>query len=480
MGQEITGVHFSEEDFQRFYSRLRDETALLKQFFTECRFADEQLVSGFELEAWLMDLQFSPCPQNAAFIKRFINEFASPLVSPELASFNVEFNYTPQVLTARALSKLHSEMQLLWDQGNATANNMDCRLAMIGILPTVRQEDLCMANISAMKRYAALNEQVLRLREGKPLQLNIHGVEILHAEHNDVMLESATTSFQIHLQVPLDIALRAYNASIIVSAPLVAVSANSPFLFGKDLWAETRIPVFEQAVEVGGYGAVARGPLRRVTFGSGYARKSIVEVFVENLEHYPVLLPTMIDQPLEQFSHLRLHNGTLWRWNRPLIGIADGKHHLRIEHRVVPAGPSIMDSIANAAFYYGLASYYSRCEIAPETQLPFEIARDNFYHAAQYGLDAALHWTDGKKHSVRHLILHTLLPLAYQGLALLGIEDGDAAKYLGIIQSRTENNCNGTAWQRAFVAKHGTDMRTLLQAYVERQNSGEPVHDWNL
>jgi len=476
MGQEINVVHFSKQDFIQFHQRLCEETELLKQFFVNNRFADTQMVSGFELEAWLMDQQFNPSAQNAAFIERF----ASPMVSPELASFNVEFNYTPQVLTGPALSKLHSEMQQLWEKGNHTAHDMDCHLAMIGILPTVHQSDLSMAHISAMKRYAALNEQVLRLRKGKPLQLNIHGVEILRAEHHDVMLESATTSFQIHLQVPLDIAMRAYNASIVLSAPMVAVTANSPFLFGKNLWAETRIPLFEQSVEVGGYGGVAHGPLRRVTFGSGYVRKSILEIFVENLEHYPVLLPTLIDEPQEQFCNLRLHNGTLWRWNRPLIGIDNGKHHLRIEHRVVPAGPSIIDSIANAALYYGLAHYYSHCEIAPEIQLPFEIARDNFYHAAQHGLDASLIWTDGKKHSVQQLILHRLLPLAYQGLNALSIDEADAKKYLGVIESRATNNCNGAAWQRAFVAKHGADMPALIKAYVERQNSGDPVHEWSL
>ncbi len=476
MGQEITGVHFSKEDFARFHQRLGEETELLKQFFLENRFADTQTVSGFELEAWLMDRQFNPCPKNAEFIQ----QFASPMVSPELASFNVEFNYTPQVLTGDALRTLHLEMQQLWDKGNQTAHNIDCHLAMIGILPTVRQSDLSMANISSMKRYEALNEQVLRLREGKPLQLNIHGLESLRTEHNDVMLESATTSFQIHLQVPLDIAMRAYNASIILSAPMVAITANSPFLFGKNLWAETRIPLFEQSVEVGGYGGVAHGPLRRVTFGSGYARKSIVEVFVENLDHYPVLLPTLIDEPLDQFCNVRLHNGTLWRWNRPLIGIDSGKHHLRIEHRVVPAGPSIIDSIANAALYYGLTHHYSYCEIAPEIQLPFEIARDNFYHAAQHGLDASLVWTNGKKHSIQHLLFDTLLPLAYKGLNALGINDSDAKLYLDIIESRVKNNCNGAAWQRAYVAKYGPDMPALIKAYVERQNSGEPVHEWSL
>jgi gamma-glutamyl:cysteine ligase YbdK (ATP-grasp superfamily) len=480
MGQEITGVHFSKDDFAKFHKRLCEETELLKQYFQDNRFTDSQPVSGFELEAWLIDRRFNPCPQNAEFIR----EFASPLVTPELASFNVEFNYTPQVLTGPALSTLHTEMQQLWDMGNHTADAMDCRLAMVGILPTVHQSDLSMANISAMKRYAALNEQVLRLREGKPLQLNIHGIDVLHAEHNDVMLESATTSFQIHLQVPLANALRAYNASIILSAPMVAVSANSPYLFGKDLWAETRIPLFEQSVEVGGYGGVAHGPLRRVTFGSGYARHSMLEVFVENLDHYPVLLPTIIDEPPEQFANLRLHNGTLWRWNRPLIGIdyykGKPKHHLRIEHRVVPAGPSIIDSIANAAFYYGLVNFFSHSEIAPEVQLPFEVARDNFYHAAQYGLEGSLTWTDGKKHPVRHLLLDKLLPLAHRGLSALNIDEPDINKYLGVVESRVKNNCNGTAWQRAYVAKHGPDMAALIEAYLERQNSGEPVHEWGL
>ena len=476
MGQEISGIQFSEADFQRFYQRLREETALLKQFFEENRFADSEAVAGFELEAWIVDQQYQPCPKNAQFIERFPNS----LVFPELASFNVEFNYTPQPLMGGALKTLHQEMQSLWSMGIQTAAELDCHLAMIGILPTVRHEDLTMANISAMKRYQALNEQVLRLREGKPLSLNIHGVEVLRASHDDVMLESATTSFQIHLQVPAALATRTYNASIILSAPMVAVSANSPFLFGKNLWAETRIPLFEQAVDVGGYGGVAHGPLKRVTFGSGYVRNSILEVFVENLEHYPVLLPTLIDEPPEDFCNLRLHNGTLWRWNRPLIGIENGQPHLRIEHRVVPAGPTIIDAIANAAFYYGLANYYSRCEIAPETQLPFEIARDNFYHAAHQGLDAAFVWTDGKKQSAQHLLLNTLLPQAYNGLSALGIDEADIKRYLGIIESRVSNNCNGTAWQRAFVAKHGADMKALLAAYLERQNSGEPVQEWGL
>jgi hypothetical protein len=337
-----------------------------------------------------------------------------------------------------------------------------------------------MDNLSSMNRYVALNHEILRLRGGRPLQLDIHGKDILRAEHNDVMLESATTSFQIHLQVPPELAVRAYNASIIASAPLVAVSANSPYLFGKDLWAETRIPLFEQAVEVGGYEEESHGPMRRVTFGSGYARQSIMECFTENLEHYPVLLPTTFDTPADEMEHLRLHNGTLWRWNRPLLGFENGEPNLRIEQRVVPAGPTIVDSFANAAFYYGLTHALCEMESAPEDIMDFAQARDNFYACAQQGLDAHIIWLDGEKHPAKSLLRNVLLPLAKEGLTDLGIYNKDISKYLSIISGRVRTGRNGANWQRSFVAKYGNDMKALLTAYMSRQHSGKPVHEWDL
>ncbi|WP_455219464.1 hypothetical protein [Kaarinaea lacus] len=476
MGQEIDGSRFRKQDFQRFLNRLKQETELLEQWFVEQRFANDRTVAGFELEAWLVDKHFLPAPINAEFLEAM----ASPMVCPELASFNVEFNYTPQDLTGSALRDIQTEMHQLWQQGSRVAAQLDSQLAMIGILPTVDEQHLTMQHISSMNRYRALNEQVLRQRQGRPLELNIHGTDHLRMLHPDVMFESATTSFQIHLQIPVDMAVRAYNASVIASAATVAVSANSPFLCGKDLWAETRIPLFEQSVEVGGYEPAAHGPMRRVTFGSGYLHHSIFECFTENLEHYPVLLPELIDEPLEKFSNVRLHNGTLWRWNRPLLGIENEQCHIRIEHRVVPAGPSVIDAIANAAFYFGLALNLMQREIQPEMQLAFDQARDNFYSAAKHGFDAHIVWLDSKKSNIRTLILNELIPMAAQGLEKAGIDTQDIDTYLGVIEQRSVNSCNGAAWQRAFVAKHGLDMQSLTKAYVERQNSGVAVHEWDL
>jgi len=480
MGQEIDDACFCRQDFDTFQQRLTEETALLGEWFKQGHFDPGPPVAGFELEAWLVDPQLRPAPVNARFIERL----GSPLVFPELATFNVEFNIEPLPLSGRILSRMADGLQQTWRQARQTAHEMQLELAMIGILPTVRDADLSPANLSAMNRYHALNAEILRLRGGRPLRLDIHGHDILRVEHGDVMLESATTSFQIHLQVPPQLAVRAYNASIIASAPLVAVSANSPYLFGHDLWAETRIPLFEQSVEVGGYEENAHGPMRRVSFGSGYARASLQEVFTENLDHFPALLPVLFDEPPERLAHLRLHNGTLWRWNRPLIGFTSSpqgdRPHLRIEQRVVPAGPTIADTVANAAFFYGLCQALSQRDEGAETRLPFTTARDNFYAAARHGLDAQLTWLDGNKQPVQSLLLKTLLPLAAQGLETQGIERNEAEHYLGIIESRVKNACNGAAWQRAYVARHGPDMQALLAAYLERQHNGVAVHEWDI
>ena len=328
--------------------------------------------------------------------------------------------------------------------------------------------------MSNMVRYQALNDRILALRNGAPVLVDIEGSDTLRLSHDDVMLEAATTSFQIHLQCQPELAARTYNAALIASAPMVALAANSPFLFGKSLWAETRIPLFEQAVSVG-----PRMPAR-VSFGNGYADESLFEVFNENLAEHPILLPSPTGEPAYKLSHIRLHNGTIWRWNRPLLGFDfDGQPHLRIEHRVVPAGPTIPDCIGNAAAYLGLVRALMDAETPIESELDFAAARYNFYAAARQGLDAPLRWRRGMR-GARELLLEELLPAANAALAKLDIPDDDIDRFLGIVTRRVESNTNGAAWQRRWVEKHGADFGALTNAYVEAQQSGEPVHEWSL
>jgi gamma-glutamyl:cysteine ligase YbdK (ATP-grasp superfamily) len=477
MGQEIEQTDFTRSDFTDYADNLRRETELLDIWFREAAFSTRDRTGGFELEAWLIDADARPAPVNAAFLQRLDD----PMVVPELARFNVELNDHPQHLWGSALSRFEASLGATWKKCRRAAAEFDVRLLMIGILPTLRQTELTQANMSDLKRYRALNEQVLRLREGRPLELDIQGREHLKTTHGDVMLESAATSFQLHLKVQPRHAVRAYNAAQVLSAPMVAVSANSPFLFGHDLWDETRIPLFEQSVAVGGIAGASHGPLRRVTFGSGYARLSLYECFLENQQHYPVLLPMRFHEGVERMAHLRLHNGTIWRWNRPLIGFDyDGIPHLRIEHRVAPGGPTVTDVIANAAFFFGLMQAMMSAETPIETRIAFPMTRDNFYAAARHGLNAPVSWVDNHRGPLRALLLDVLLPLAKQGLALLDIDAADSERYLGIIEGRARRAATGADWQRAWVARYGTDMRALTEAYARRQQEGAPVHEWNI
>ncbi|MGB5605735.1 MAG: glutamate--cysteine ligase [Gammaproteobacteria bacterium] len=477
MGQEIEAAQFTEQDFAEYADLLRRETALLGEWFRDDAFSPRDRMGGFELEAWLIDADAHPAPVNEAFLARLNN----PMVVPELARFNVELNDHPQHLWGSALSRFEASLNATWQQCRQVAAQMQARLMMIGILPTVVAAELATVNMSDLKRYRALNEQVLRLRAGRPLELDIHGREHLRAVHKSVMLEAATTSFQLHLKIHPRLAVRAYNAATILSAPMVAVTANSPYLFGFDLWDETRIPLFEQSVSVGGLAGASQGPMRRVTFGSGYVRESIFEWFIENEQHYPVLLPVCFHEGIEQMAHLRLHNGTIWRWNRPLIGFDyDGMPHLRIEHRVVPGGPTVVDVIANAALFFGLMQALILAETPPEAVLGFATARDNFYAAARHGLDAHVTWLDGIKVPVRQLLERELVPLARRGLEMMDMDAADVDKYLGIIAARVRSGQTGSVWQRAFVARHGADMGLLTETYCHHQDRGEPVHGWHL
>ncbi len=355
------------------------------------------------------------------------------------------------------------------------AHDLNNSLMMIGILPTVREQDLCLTNISPLNRYHALNAEVIKRRGGKPIRINIAGEEQLHLSHMDVMLEAAATSFQVHLQIPVEKAVRYYNASLILSAPLVAATTNSPYLFQRALWEETRIPLFEQSVNLGERAA------ERVTFGSGYLQSTISECFEENLADYEVLLPMQFDTPPSRFDHLRLHNGTIWRWVRPLIGFDDaGLPHVRIEHRVMAAGPSILDQVANAAFYFGAVRYLAEQAYPPEAELSFSVARDNFYRTAKQGLDAVVDWSGERRVDVGTLILDELLPMADQGLAMLGIEQDSRKRYLDIIKVRVKSRQTGAAWQRTCLARYDRDFFRLTASYLENQRSGAPVHEWSI
>ena len=455
---------FAAADYRRFRAELDAETERLGRWFGEDRFADGPVTVGYELESCLVTPDFMPADANTEFLARL----NMPEAVPELARSNVEFNGRPRGIRDRGLEALHAELDDWFARGRRTAAEMGLRLLLIGVLPTLRERHLTLEHISPSPRYRALNAAVAARRGTPYVELAVRGRETYRGYYDSIMAESAATSFQMHISLPPARAARCYNAALIASGPLLSVAANAPYLFGRDLWAETRVPVFAQAVDA--------GDVHYVTFGHGYVRESLYELFERNRDEFPVLLPQA--RETGGIEHLLLHNGTIWRWNRPVVGDGDPPH-LRLEHRSLPGGPSVLDMVANCAFFYGLMRALGDRVPAPETVLDFGAVRANFYRAARDGMDADLHWFDGPR-PARRLFADTLLPLARDGLASLGVADDMARRYLDVIAARVDRGLSGAGWQRAWVARHGRDMPAMLAAYAERQASGAPVAEWSL
>ena len=472
MGQEIKETTFSKNDFRIFRSCLKQETKILSDWFQQGILSNDGLVGGFEIESWILDRAFRPAPIN----KEFLKYFNSPLASPELASFSLEFNNLPRNLIDTVFSDFHTELKNTWKQAQDVAKNLSIpsTLLLIGTLPTFQLSSLSEDAMSDMNRYHALNKQIMARRKEKFLHLSIQGNELLELDSGNVMLEATTASFQIHTQVPAQEAHYYYNAALIVTAPLVVVAANSPYIFGKNLWSETRIPLFEQSIDT----ANPAAPINRVSFGSGFIKKSILECFEENLRDSCILLPT-VEKDDGTLSHLRLHNGTIWRWNRPLLGFNEqGQPHIRIEHRAIPAGPTLIDMIANAVFFYGLQHYWAQM-LKNGYPLPeFNETKSNFYTAAMHSFDHSINWF-GEHIESAELLQNILLPQAKKGLSMMNISLPDIQKYLSIITARIENQQTGASWQRKYVAAHKCDMTELTRIYQRFQESGAPVHTWD-
>lgn len=473
MGQEISTGGFTKEDFTHFRKRLASETALLQSIAATGQLAKDGPFIGVELEAWLIDHNFFPAPHNQSFLARL----GDPEVVAELSQFNIEVNAPVCTISGRGLETMHKHLSATMRRCSANAHDDVDTVIAIGTLPTLRETDLSLEAMTPSNRYAALNAEADRARGGKPVTIDIAspdpGGDRFHASYRDVMLEAATTSFQLHLQVPCEDLWRYYNGSIMLCAPLIAIAANSPFLFGQPLWHETRIPIFEQAL------GQVEGP-RRVSLGDDYIGRDPSAIFTRNLEDFPVLLPEVGYNPPESFPCLKLHNGTIWRWVRPIVGSDEaGAVHVRIEQRVLPAGPSVLDMMANAALYYGAVHTLAADIEQAMEDLPFKTARANFYAAAQSGLDAEIEWPNtGNKVPVREVI-DQLIPAAREGLRAQDMDADLIDKYLATIAMRRVTGRTGAAWQLAHYQRHG-NLHELVAAYLENQRTGMPIHEWKV
>ncbi|MFD9483103.1 glutamate--cysteine ligase [Streptomyces sp. NPDC059991] len=494
MGEKVVAGEFDLSDRHAYRQKLQQCLEGLGRLLTERRFDRPRNLMGVEIELNLVGPDGMPRMMNAEVLERI----ASKDFQTELGMFNLEVNIAPHRLGGRVFDQLSEELRTGLGYAERKAGEVGAGILMIGILPTISQQDLVSANLSNSDRYVLLNDQIVAAR-GEDFTLDIEGVERLVCTSGSITPEAACTSVQLHLQVTPARFAAVWNAAQAVAAVQIAVGANAPFLFGRELWRESRPPLFEQATDTRPPELRAQGVRPRTWFGERWVT-SAYELFEENLRYFPPLLPICDEEePLRVLSaggvptlqELVLHNGTIYRWNRPVYGIAHGVPHLRVENRVLPAGPTITDVIANAAFYYGLVRSLAEDSRPVWTRMPFAVAAANFETACRQGIDAELLWPVPRRAGgvarvpAVKLVRDELLPLAHAGLDAWGVEQADRDHYLGVIEERCRRRVNGASWQvdtyhRALDG--GLTREAALAAttrrYRDLMHGGEPVHTW--
>ena len=443
---------------------------------------------GAEQEMFLIDRYLRPAPVSLEVLKHANDE----RLTTEIARFNLEANLRPLKLENDCFTRIENELQQLIDLARAGAATQDADILLSGILPTLQKSDLTLDNLTPITRYHELNRGVIGMRGG-PLSIYIKGLDELHLTHDNIMMESCNTSFQVHFQSNAREFANHYNVAQAITAPVLAAAVNSPLLFGQRLWQETRVALFQHSTDERSRPQLARNQPTRVSFGDRWLENSIVELFHDQITRFR---PIMIMQPDENpfqvlargetplLSALRLHNGTVWRWNRACYGVTDGVAHLRIENRALPSGPTVVDEIANAAFFIGLMAALPHAYGEISARMTFDDAKMNFFRAARHGLDARFNWIDGQGYGAASLILDHLLPLARQGLRDANVAGGDVDKYLGIIEERAQTRQTGAGWimksLSAMDASISKDARQtkLTSAMLASQKQGQPIHRW--
>lgn len=489
MGAQTAGATTDRHTAVRWM--LRDLQAL-QVMLREGTFETDVRRIGAEQEMFLVDSSWQPAPGALAMLAALIDQ---PYTT-EVGAFNLELNLDPQEFSGDCFTRMQTQLDQLLTLGHAAAETVGLHVVLAGTLPTIRKRDLSMANMVQNPRYLALNTALTGLR-GEAYELHIKGTDELRVRQDSVMAEACNASFQVHLQVTPDEFANAYNIAQALTGPTLASATNSPLLFGKRLWAETRIALFEQSVDTRRPGQHMRERTARVSFGDGWVTSSVVDLYREDITRFrPLLAPDDYVDPIveitegrvPQLDALRMHTGTVWRWNRACYGIsstaAGAVPHLRIENRVLPSGPSTVDEIANAALWLGLMRSVPEHYPEMNRSMPFEQARSNFVAAARQGLSSSQVWLDGNEYPASALTLDVLLPLAAEGLESTGVDSADVERYLGVIERRVRSGYTGSRWVlRSLSAMHnqgssGQRLNSLTAAMVARQKGGAPVAEW--
>jgi gamma-glutamyl:cysteine ligase YbdK (ATP-grasp superfamily) len=493
VGEEVTRTQYGRSQRQEYRRKVQLCLDVFETMLAQSSFEFDRPLTGMEIECNLVDAEYQPAMTN----QDVLASIADPAYQTELGAYNIEFNVPPRPLPGRSGLELEADVRASLNAAETKANSSGAHIVMVGILPTLMPEHLTANWMSESTRYQALNDSIFTAR-GEDILIDISGPERLSMHAASIAPESACTSMQLHLQVsPADFANN-WNAAQVLAGPQIALGANSPYFFGHQLWAETRIELFTQATDTRPDELKSQGVRPRVWFGERWIT-SVFDLFEENVRYFPSLLPELSDEdPVAELAagrtpnlpELRLHNGTVYRWNRPVYDVVHedgvGRPHLRVENRVLPAGPTVIDMLANAAFYYGMLRTLSEEERPVWTKMSFAAAEANFVAAARDGLDARLYWPGHGEITSDELVLRRLLPMAHEGLRRSGVAADGRERFLGVIEGRAKTGRNGSTWQVSTVQalqERGLTrpqaLAEMLRLYCERMHSNEPVHTWD-
>jgi gamma-glutamyl:cysteine ligase YbdK (ATP-grasp superfamily) len=473
MGSEIQKDLYSEDDYDAFEKAWLSELDFVKTLFTQgSQVFSEQYRLGYELEVCILDSNNQPAPCN----KAILDDLDSPEFTTELANYDLEINGSVFPLNASTPLQLDEDISFLLQKAQNSAHKFGTRLGLFGVFPSLKAEHFDRERYqSEMRRYTLASKRMQELRH-ESIKVLFHGEDEVSLERDDVMSEALSTSLQIHFQVPFSKAVEYYHAALFASIVMVGIGANSPLVLGKRAWHESRIPIFEQSVDVRDKERREHGDEKRVHFAHGYI-DSWFDLFEQNKD-FKIIFPDVKDEPVEHLHHFNLHNGTIWRWIRPIIGRnKDGKWTLRLELRVLPSGPTLLDVESNLWFFIGLMEGVVSKNI-DVTTVPFELFKDDFYCIANYGLKSDFHDpVSGKKTNLKNWIINEGVALAKEGLSNLGIKDID--KQVEIIKQRALNGQNGAQWQLKHFEKYG-NIDKLVEDYMNYFEQNIPVHRWEV
>ncbi|MGK5694233.1 glutamate--cysteine ligase [Streptomyces sp. URMC 128] len=489
MGRDVPALVFTREDRRRYRAKMQTGLEVLARMLRESSFESERPRVGLEIELNLVDDRGLPAMRSTDVLQAI----ADPAWSSELGRFNLEIDIPPRELTTGGPGAWEQTIRDALNHAEDRAAAVGAHLIMVGILPTLDEADVSESALSGDPRYRLLNEQIFAAR-GEDLRIRVDGVERLSTYADTITPEAACTSTQFHLQVAPKQFADYWNAAQAIAGVQIALAANSPFLFGKELWRETRIPLFEQATDTRPEEIKAQGVRPRVWFGERWIT-SVFDLFEENVRYFPALLPLCEDEDpqqeldrggVPQLGELTLHNGTIYRWNRPVYAVTESGPHLRIENRVLPAGPTVADIIANGAFYYGLTRALVDDDRPVWTRMSFAVAEENLHTAARDGIDARLFWPGVGEVPVTELVLRRLLPLAHRGLELAGMDAAWREPLLGIVEQRCVTARNGALWQaemvhhleKAGVSDRREALRQMTATYMDYMHMNAPAHTW--